>query len=235
MIRTARSVARPAYGGAMHHPADPRSNERVRLTEMLLLSDNWYRLHRAEFDYRDRTGRWSAQRREVYDRGNGATILLLDEALQLVLLIRQFRVPTYLNGNGDGMLLETPGGLLDHDEPAETTVRREVEEETGHRALIVHEAHRLYMSPGAVTEWVACFVGTYDSTAPVAAGGGLDEEGEDIEVVELPLATAWAMVDDGRINDAKTVVLLQWLRVNGGRVTGTSAANGPAPLRDAPR
>ncbi|MEZ5216681.1 MAG: NUDIX domain-containing protein [Ilumatobacteraceae bacterium] len=179
-----------------------------------MLSDNWYHLHRAEFDQRDRTGRVTRQRREVYDRGNGATVLLLDPVRDVVLLTRQFRVPIYLNGHHDGMLIETAGGLLDDGEVPETTIRREAEEETGFRPIEVHEALRLYMSPGAVTEWLALFVATYDSTSPVGSGGGLDDEGEDIELVELPRSEAFAMASDGRIQDAKTVLLLQWLQLH---------------------
>lgn len=197
----------------MRHPDDPARNERVRITELSVLSDNWYVLRKATFEYEDRAGRTTTQHREVYDRGNGATILLHDPRRDTVLLTRQFRIPVYLNGHPDGMLVETPAGLLDGDAPEEC-IRREAEEETGYRASDVRQVYSLYMSPGAVTEWVALFVGTYDEHSRVADGGGVAHEGEDIDVVELTVGEALAMVERGEINDAKTVILLQWLQLH---------------------
>lgn len=197
----------------MSHPDDPCRNPNVRITGLDVLSDNWYVLRKATFEYDDRAGSTTVQHREVYDRGNGATILLHDPKRDTVLLTRQFRMPVYLNGHPDGMLIETPAGLLDGDAPEEC-IRREAEEETGFRASDVRKVFELYMSPGAVTEWVALFVGTYDEASRVSAGGGIEHEGEDIDVIELPLGEALAMVERGEINDAKTVLLLQWMQLH---------------------
>ena len=187
---------------------DPQSNPRVRLRELSVLSNAWYLLRWAVFDYRGSDGTWTEQKREVYDRGNGATILLRDETRDTVLLTRQFRLPAYLNGHPDGMLIEAPAGLLDGDD-AETAIRREAEEETGYRVEHVTRIGEYFMSPGSVTERVAFFTGSYRAGARVSDGGGLESEGEDIELVEVTLAEALAMVDRGEIVDGKTVLLLR--------------------------
>ena len=187
---------------------DPQSNPRVRLRELSVLSNAWYLLRWAVFDYRGSDGTWTEQKREVYDRGNGATILLRDETRDTVLLTRQFRLPAYLNGHPDGMLIEAPAGLLDGDD-AETAIRREAEEETGYRVEHVTRIGEYFMSPGSVTERVAFFTGSYRAGARVSDGGGLESEGEDIELVEVTLAEALAMIDRGEIVDAKTVLLLR--------------------------
>jgi nudix-type nucleoside diphosphatase (YffH/AdpP family) len=189
-------------------PEDPQSNPRVRLRDLTVLSDAWYRLTRATFDFRGRDGAWREQRREVYDRGDGAVILLRDETRDTVLLTRQFRMPAYLNGHPDGMLLEAPAGLLDGDDP-ETAIRREAEEETGYRVDSVTFIGEYFMSPGSVTERIAFFGGTYRAGERVSEGGGVADEGEDIEVVEVTLAEAIAMVERGEIVDGKTVLLLR--------------------------
>lgn len=165
-------------------------------------------LRRATFEFQSANGDWSRHEREAYDRGNGATILLVDPDRQTVLLTRQFRLPAYLNGHADGMLVEAPAGLLDGDDP-ETAVRREAEEETGFVVETVTRVYELFMSPGSVTERVAFFTGTYSSANRVSRGGGLADEGEDIEVVEVALTEAIDMVDRGEIVDAKTVLLLR--------------------------
>ena len=187
---------------------DPQSNPRVRLRELSVLSNAWYLLRWAVFDYRGSDGTWTEQKREVYDRGNGATILLRDETRDTVLLTRQFRLPAYLNGHPDGMLIEAPAGLLDGDD-AETAIRREAEEETGYRVEHVTRIGEYFMSPGSVTERVAFFTGSYRAGARVSDGGGLESEGEDIELVEVTLAEALAMIDRGEIVDGKTVLLLR--------------------------
>ena len=184
-------------------------NPRVRPVGVEVLSDDWYVLRKATFDYRRRDGTWTRQTREAYDRGNGATILLHDAEAGNVLLTRQFRWPAFANGHPDGMLLEAPAGLLDDDHP-EDAIRREAEEETGVRVGEVTRLFEVFMSPGSVTERVHFFAAPYTPADRVAAGGGMHAEGEDIEPVELPLATALAMVDDGGIVDAKTIMLLQW-------------------------
>ncbi len=185
------------------------TNADIRITDVQVLSDNWYTLRRVDFDQRDHTGTWTTQNREAYDRGNGATILLVDWARETVILTRQFRMPCYLNGQPEGMLIETPAGLLDSDD-AETAIRREVEEETGYRARSVHRLFDLFMSPGSVTERVVFFTAEYTPEDRVSGGGGVVEEGEQIEVLELELDDALARVAAGEIRDAKTVLLLQW-------------------------
>jgi nudix-type nucleoside diphosphatase (YffH/AdpP family) len=193
---------------------DPRGNPGVRLRDLEVLSDSWYTLRRVTYDFQSRDGNWTTQRREVYDRGNGATILLRDATRDTVLLTRQFRLPAYLNGHPDGMLLEAPAGLLDDDDrDAETAIRREAEEETGYRVKDVTPLGEYFMSPGSVTERIAFFSGSYRAGERVSQGGGLASEGEDIEVVELALAEAIAMVERGEILDAKTVLLLRLAQV----------------------
>jgi nudix-type nucleoside diphosphatase (YffH/AdpP family) len=189
-------------------PDDPQRNPRVRLRDVTILSDAWYTLKRVTYDFRRSDGTWSEQQREVYDRGNGATILLRDETRDTVLLTRQFRMPAYLNGHPDGMLIETPAGLLDGDD-AETAIRREAEEETGYRVEGVVRIGEYFMSPGSVTERIAFFTGSYRAEERVSQGGGVEGEGEDIEVLEVTLAEAIAMIDRGEIVDAKTVLLLR--------------------------
>jgi nudix-type nucleoside diphosphatase (YffH/AdpP family) len=185
----------------------------VRLRALTVLSDAWYTLKRATYDYQDSNGTWSEQQREVYDRGNGATILLRDETRDTVLLTRQFRMPAYLNGHPDGMLLEAPAGLLDDDEDAEAAIRREAEEETGYRIDRVTRIGEYFMSPGSVTERIAFFTGSYRAGERVSDGGGVAGEGEDIEIVEVTFAEAIAMVERGEIVDGKTVLLLRLAQV----------------------
>ncbi len=190
----------------------PAGNPRVRLIETRVLSDDWYVLRKTTFDFRHRSGEWTRESREAYDRGNGATILLYDPERRTVLLTRQFRLPAYVNGHPDGMLIEAPAGLLDEDD-AETAIRREVEEETGVRIGAVRPLFELFMSPGSVTERVAFFAAPYTSADRIGAGGGQADDGEDIEVLELELDAALEMVQAGEIVDGKTVLLLQWARL----------------------
>jgi len=192
----------------------PTTNPRVRVTDVKLLSDNWYRLHSTTFDYRGDDGMWTSQSRETYDRGNGATILLYDADRRTVLLTSQFRYPVYVNGHPDGMLLETAAGLLDDDDP-ETAIRREAVEETGHEVGEVTHVFDAFMSPGSVTERLHFYAAPYSAATYRTAGGGLADEGEHITVVELGIDEALAMVDDGRIADAKTIMLLQWSVLRG--------------------
>ncbi|MCU1679193.1 MAG: GDP-mannose pyrophosphatase [Frankiales bacterium] len=187
----------------------PSGNPRVQDVEVEVLSDNWYVLRKATFDLQHRDGSWSRQSREAYDRGNGATILLFDPDTRTVLLTRQFRWPAYVNGHPDGMLIEAPAGLLDDEHP-EVAIRRETEEETGVRVGDIVHLFDAFMSPGSVTERVHFFTASYSSADRPVAGGGVAEEGEDIEVLEVALSEALAMVGDGRIVDGKTIMLLQW-------------------------
>ena len=191
----------------------PTTNPDVRINSVEVLSDNWYTLRKVSFDYRNRQGEWATHEREAYDRGNGATILLVDWSRRKVLLTRQFRAPAYLNGHADGMLIETAAGLLDEDD-AMTAIKRETVEETGYQISDVSQVFELFMSPGSVTERIAFFVGEYAPEDRLDDGGGVEEEGEDIEVIELDLDDAIAHVADGRIIDGKTVLLLQWAQLN---------------------
>jgi len=182
--------------------------ERVRIVNVQVLSDDWYVLKKTTFDYRRADGSWQRQSRETYDRGNGATLLLYDPRRRTVVLTRQFRMPAFVNGH-DGMLIETPGGLLEQASPEER-IRAEVEEETGYRVQSVRKIFEAFMSPGSVTEKVFFFVAEYDALARVGRGGGVVDEGEDIEVLELPLDEALTMVAQGEIMDGKTIMLLQY-------------------------
>ncbi|PZW68684.1 nudix-type nucleoside diphosphatase (YffH/AdpP family) [Pseudomonas sp. URMO17WK12:I1] len=182
----------------------------VRILKQHLLSDNWYVLKKIDFELQRRDGSWQPQTREVYDRGNGATIGLYNRARRTVILTRQFRIPAFVNEH-HGYLIEAAAGLLDNASPEER-IRAEAEEETGYRVRSVRKIFDAFMSPGSVTERVHFFVGEYQPEDRINDGGGLAEEGEDIEVLELPFAEALAMVDDGRIMDGKTIILLQYLK-----------------------
>ena len=195
--------------GRRRSPATEGStNDGVRIERVETLSDDWYVLRKTTFALRRRDGRWQTLSRETYDRGNGATVLLFDPARRTVVLTRQFRLPTYVNGNADGWLIETAAGLLDEADPV-TRVRAEAEEETGYRLREVTAVFDAYMSPGSVTERLHGFVAEYDAEDRVSDGGGRTQEGEDIEVLELPFDEAYAMIGDGRIRDGKTIMLLQ--------------------------
>lgn len=183
------------------------NQERVRIHDVTTLSHDWYLLQKTTFDYLRRDGQWQTQTRETYDRGDGATILLYNKQQRSVILIRQFRFPTYRDGH-DGFLIEAAAGLLEQSSP-EQRIRAEVEEETGYRVGQVHKVFDAFMSPGSVTERLHFFVAEYDPSSRLHDGGGLAHEGEDIEVLELPLAQAMRMVADGRICDGKTIMLLQ--------------------------
>jgi nudix-type nucleoside diphosphatase (YffH/AdpP family) len=189
-------------------------NPKVKNVEKILLSDNWYTLNKVVFDYQNKDGSWSSQARESYDRGNGATVLLYNREKRTVILIRQFRMPSYLNGNSDGLLIETCAGLLDGDDP-ETCVLKEAEEESGIRPRKAEKVFESYMSPGAVTEIIHFYVAEYTDADRVGPGGGLDSEQEDIEVLEVPFEKAMEMVSDGTIRDAKTIMLLQYAKLQG--------------------
>lgn len=187
--------------------------DRVRITGTELLCHNWGRLSRVSLEYRRRDGQWTAQKREIYDRGDGAVILPYDPDRGTVLLVRQFRLPAYLNG-GRQSLIEACAGLLDQDQPA-VCIRRETEEELGYRLDDVTPLFTLYMSPGSVTERLAFFAARYSPADRLNEGGGAAGEGEDIEVVEMTLDAALAGIARGEIVDGKTVVLLQHARLAG--------------------
>ncbi len=187
-------------------------SDRVRVKNVRLLSDNHYILKAATFEWRRADGEWQTQQRESYDRGNAATLLPYNLAQRTVVLVRQFRYPTYVNGYDD-LLIETPAGLLDNETP-EVRIRAEVEEETGYRLGEIRKIFESFMSPGSVTEKLHFFVGEYEPKMKIGSGGGLAHEGEDIEVLELPFDQALAMIGDGRILDAKTIMLLQYAALN---------------------
>ncbi|WP_309104634.1 NUDIX domain-containing protein [Microbacterium sp.] len=193
---------------------DLARNPDVVVRDVELVSDGWHVLRRTTFDYRRSDGRWSRLQRETYDRGDGATILLHDAARSTVLLTKQFRFPAYVNEHPDGMLIETAAGLLDDDDP-ETAIQREVAEELGVNVGPVSHVFTAYMSPGSVTERVYFYAAPYTPADRTGPGGGIAHEGEDIEVVELPITEALGMIHDGRIVDGKTIMLLQWWALNG--------------------
>jgi GDP-mannose pyrophosphatase NudK len=186
----------------------------VSITKTDILSNNWYTLRKFTYQYEQSNGTPKTQTREVYDRGNGATILLYNQQTNSVILTRQFRLPTFVNGNPDGMLIEACAGLLDKDNP-EDCIRRETEEETGYTIADVRKVFEAYMSPGSVTEILYFFVAAYTASMKTGKGGGLEQEQENIEVLELPFAKATEMVQNGEIKDAKTIMLLQYAALNG--------------------
>ena len=188
-------------------------NPTITIQKTELLSDNWYLLNKVTFDYQMDNQESEIQVREVYDRGNGAVILLYNSIKKTVVLTRQFRLPTYLNGNTSGMVIEACAGLLDTENPEECIIR-ETEEETGYRLSFVKKVFQSYMSPGSVTEILHFFIGEYQSEMKVSEGGGLAEEHENIEVLEYSFDEAYQMIASGEINDAKTIMLLQYAKIN---------------------
>ncbi|HMT93940.1 GDP-mannose pyrophosphatase NudK [uncultured Thiothrix sp.] len=184
-------------------------SDRVKIHSIEVLSDNWYVLRKATFDYQRNNGEWQTQSREVYDRGNGATILLYNLAQQTVVLTRQFRFPAFSNGLESGLLIETAAGLLDQASPEER-IRLEAEEETGYQVQAIEKVFEAYMSPGSVTEKLYFYIAAYQAKDKLNHGGGVVSEGEDIEVLELPFQQALAMVKTGEIQDGKTIILLQY-------------------------
>ncbi len=189
-------------------------NPNIKITKTTLLSDNWYKLNKVTFEYRNANGEWETQEREAYDRGNGATILLYNTEKKTIILTRQFRMPTYINGNEDGMLIEACAGLLDENN-AEDCIKKETEEETGYKVSKVQKIFEAYMSPGSVTEIVHFFIAEYAEDMKVSEGGGLAEEQENIEVLEMDFEVAYDMISTGEIRDGKTIMLLQYAKLKG--------------------
>lgn len=188
-------------------------NSKIKNIEKKVLSNNWYTLNKYSFDYQQNNGEWKRQEREAYDRGNGATILLYNSTKRTVILTRQFRLPTFVNGNPDGMMIETCAGLLDENN-AEDCIRKEAEEETGYKIEKVRKIFEAYMSPGSVTEIIYFFVAEYSAAMKVSEGGGLDHEQENIEVLELDFDQAYAMIGSGEIRDGKSIMLLQYAKLH---------------------
>jgi GDP-mannose pyrophosphatase NudK len=184
-----------------------------KIVEKKLLSDNWYKLYKYTFEITDGQGKVLKQTREAYDRGNGAVILLYNRENKTVVLTRQFRLPTFVNGNADGMMIEACAGLLDEEEP-EDCIRRETEEETGYRTEHIQKIYEAYMSPGSVTEILHFFTGEYSKDQKMNQGGGVDHEQENIEVLEIDFNKAYEMISTGAIKDAKTIMLLQYAKLN---------------------
>lgn len=189
------------------------NNKQVKNIKHTLLSDNYYILNKVTFDFLMKNGEWSNHMREVYDRGDGAGILLYNIKKKTVILTKQFRMPTYLNDNNDGMLIEVAAGMLDKDNP-EACIIRETEEETGYRLKSVKKVYEGYSSPGVMTEKMHFFIGEYTDDMKVSDGGGLDTEGEDIEVLEIPFQNAVNMLHNGDIVDVRTIVLLQYALIH---------------------
>ncbi len=186
----------------------------INILSTEILSDNWYFLRKYTYEFTKLNGTVHTQSREVYDRGNGATILLYNKEKQTVILTRQFRLPTFVNGNKSGMLIESCAGLLDKDN-AEDCIKREAEEETGYQISHVQKVFEAYMSPGSVTEILHFFIAEYSDAMKIGSGGGLDHEQENIEVMELPFQEAVEMMKSGEIRDGKTIMLLQYIQLHG--------------------
>jgi len=184
----------------------------IEIVKTELLSDNWYTLKKITYQYTKPDGTVQQQSREAYDRGNGAVILLYNTTSRTVILTRQFRIPTYINGNESGMLIEACAGLLDQDSP-EDCIRRETEEETGYQIKEAKKIFEAYMSPGSVTEILYFFIAEYTNNMKVSDGGGLQEEEENIEILEINIDDALAMIESGGIKDGKTIMLLQYIKL----------------------
>lgn len=185
----------------------------IKVTQSEILSDHWYTLRKVTYDFQKKEGNWETHEREVYDRGNGATILLYNPETKKIILTRQFRLPTFVNGNKSGLLIEACAGLLDADNP-EDCIRKETEEETGYKVTDVKKIFESYMSPGSVTEILYFFVAKYTREMKVSDGGGIAKEQENIEVLELDFEDAYAMINEGAIKDGKTIMLLQYAKIN---------------------
>ena len=189
------------------------SNSKVKIKSVKNLSDDWYTLDKINFDYQTKKGIWQNQNRESYDRGDGAAILLYNIEKRTVILTKQFRMPSYLNGNKDGMMIEVCAGLLDKNDPL-TCIKIEAEEETGYKISNPKKILEIYSTPGAVTEKIHYFIAEYTNEMKVSEGGGLDEETEEIEVLEFNFDEALKMIYSGEIKDAKTIILLQHAQIH---------------------
>ncbi len=188
--------------------------QKIRNIKKEVLSDNWYVLNKYTYEYLKEDGNWEEQQREAYDRGNGAAILLYNRQRNTVILTRQFRMPTYVNGNSGGLMIEVCAGLLDGEHP-EDCIRKEVTEETGYEIDKVRKVFESYMSPGSVTEILHFFVGEYEARMKTGRGGGASHETENIEVLEYTFPEAMALVATAAIRDAKTIMLLQYAAIHG--------------------
>ena len=190
------------------------SNHKVKIKSVKTLSNEWYKLDKINFDYQTKNGKWQNQNRESYDRGDGAAILLYNASKKTVILTKQFRMPSYLNGNNDGMMIEVCAGLLDINDPL-TCIKNEAEEETGYKITNPKKIFEIFSTPGAVTEKIHYFIAEYNDAMKISEGGGLASETEEIEVLEINFNTAYNMIASGEIKDAKTIILLQYLKIQG--------------------
>ncbi len=189
------------------------NNPNINILKTDILSDNWYTLKKVTFEQLNTSNVWELVEREAYDRGNGAAILLYHPQNRTLILTRQFRMPSYINGNDDGLLIEVCAGLLDDLNPEEC-IRKETEEETGYRVTEVLKVMEAYMSPGSVTEKLHFFIARYEATMKIGEGGGLKADHERIDVLEIPFDEAVQMITSGLIQDAKTILLIQYLQIN---------------------
>ena len=185
----------------------------VKIVDTKILSEDAYTLKKVTYEYRKADGTRKKQSREVYDRGNAATILLYNKELQTIILTKQFRIPSFVNGNPSGMLIEACAGLMDEDNP-EDCAKREAEEETGYRITHARKVLEAYMSAGSLTELLYFFVAEYDASMKVSKGGGVEKEEENIDVLEMPVQQALDMISTGEIKDGKTIMLLQYVKLN---------------------
>ncbi len=188
-------------------------DNKIKILTTEILSSNWYTLKKVTYEYLKKDGTWQIQNREAYDRGNGAAILLYNKNLSTVILTKQFRLPSFINGNATGMLIEACAGLLDKDNP-EDCIKRETEEETGYKIPHVEKIFEAYMSPGSVTEILYFFIAEYSKEMKVNGGGGIAHEQEDVEVLEINIADAMKMIATGEIKDGKTIMLLQHIKLH---------------------
>lgn len=189
------------------------SNPKVNIKSIVNLSNNHYTLDKINFDYQTKNGEWQNQNRESYNRGDGAAILLYNSTKKTVILTKQFRMPSYLNGNTNGMMIEVCAGLLDADDPL-TCIKKEAEEETGYKINKPVKLFQIYSTPGAVTEKIHYFIAEVDHNMKVSDGGGLEDETEEIEILEIPFEKTFEMISTGEICDAKTIILLQYAKLN---------------------
>ena len=189
------------------------SSSKVKIINVENLSHDYYKLDKVKFDYQTKNGKWQHQSRECYDRGDGAAILLYNSSKKTVILTKQFRMPSYLNDNNDGMMIEVCAGLLDKNDPV-TCIIKEAEEETGYKINNVKKVFEIFSTPGAVTEKIYYFIAEYNDTMKVSEGGGLEEETEEIEVLGIDFNKAIEMISTGEICDAKTIILLQYAQIH---------------------
>ncbi len=197
-------------------PVNPKKDmTQVKLNDVLVLSDGHYKLKRLDYEIQKKDGTWENQKREIFDHGNAVSALLYNTEQKTVILTRQFRIATYINGNASGMLTETCAGLTDGNEPPDEAIKREILEETGYAVATVQKIYQAYSSAGSLTELLYLYVAPYTKAQKVAEGGGLQGEGEEVKVMELSFTAALQMLEQGDIQDAKTIILLQYAQLKG--------------------